>query len=143
VASAAQKAGRAARCYLALRAYLGCATGPTEAERRAEAERYVRHYEQTVREQYASLDPVRLAEGEEIFLDARAALNAGHLAEAVREFERVLTLVPAHYPTWGNLGAAYLELGRRDQAARCLERALELRPDYAPARRALQTLRAT
>jgi Flp pilus assembly protein TadD len=143
VASAAQQAGRTARCYLALRAYVACAAAPAEAERRAEAARYIRHYEQTVREEYASLDPVRFAEGEEIFLDARAALSAGRVTEAVREFERVLQLVPVHYPTWGTLGAAYLELGRRDQAARCLERALELRPDYAPARRALQALRSS
>jgi Flp pilus assembly protein TadD len=139
LAAAAQTAGRLARCYLALRGYLA-ATGP-EDERRAEAARYVQQYEQMVRAEYADLDPARLAQGEEIFVEAQRALSAGRAADAVRDFERVLTLVPRHYPTWGNLGAAYLELGRREQAARCLERALELRPDYDVARRTLQSLR--
>ncbi|HEY3358458.1 MAG TPA: tetratricopeptide repeat protein [Polyangia bacterium] len=141
LAAAAQHSGRLARCYLALRAYLQSA-GLNEADRREEAEGYVRQYERTVREEYRDLDPVRLAQGEELFVEAQHALRAGRAADAVRELERVLTLVPSHYPTWGSLGAAYLELGRRDQAARCLERALELRPDYDVARRALQTLRA-
>ena len=54
--------------------------------------------------------------------------------EATRRFLEVLRLVPRHYPSWGNLGAAYLALDRTDEAVHCLNRALELNPNYPLAR---------
>jgi tetratricopeptide (TPR) repeat protein len=78
--------------------------------------------------------------GEELFARAYAALTEGRHDEAARGFENVLELVPRHYPSWGNLGAAYLALERTKEAQRCLERALELNPDYAIARHNLQLL---
>jgi tetratricopeptide (TPR) repeat protein len=78
--------------------------------------------------------------GEELFARAYAALSEGRHAEAATGFEDVLALVPRHYPSWGNLGAAYLALERVTEARRCLERALELNPEYAIARHNLQLL---
>jgi tetratricopeptide (TPR) repeat protein len=78
--------------------------------------------------------------GEELFALAFAALSEGRHDQAIHGFEQVLALVPRHYPSWGNLGAAYLAMERRDEARRCLQRALELNPEYALARQNLQLL---
>ena len=67
--------------------------------------------------------------GEELFTRAYAALSDLRYDEATRRFLEVLRLVPRHYPSWGNLGAAYLALDRTDEAVHCLNRALELNPN--------------
>jgi tetratricopeptide (TPR) repeat protein len=141
LAAAAQKAGRIGRCYLALKDYLG-AVDETEGagERAIEAMGYVAEYEEAAATDHPGTDPTRLAQGEELFLTAFGALTKGQARKAVRGFEKVLRLVPEHYPSWGNLGAAYAEAGFRDEAAQCLRRALELRPDYEPARVSLEQL---
>jgi len=142
LAAAAQKAGRRGRCYLALKAYLSAPSddGPGAPERRAEAKAYVEEYERAVRIDRPHADPERLARGEEIFARAFAALAKGRARQAADGFERVLRLLPDHYPAWGNLGAALIELGEREQAIECLTRALEIRPDYELARACLRTL---
>ena len=141
LAAAAQKAGRVGRCYLALKSYLSAKDeGPGAVERRNEATGYVVEYEDAVTSDHPGVDPMRLARGEELFLTAFAALEAHHAADAVDGFEKVLRLVPGHYPAWGHLGVAYLSLGDLDQAVECLRRALELKPDYEPALEALEQL---
>ena len=141
LAAAAQKAGRIGRCYLALKSYLAAKDeGPDADGRRAEAAGYVGEYDDAVTSDHPGVDPSRLARGEELFLTAFAALEAHHPADAVDGFEKVLRLVPGHYPAWGHLGVAYVSMGDIDQAAECLRRALELKPDYEPALAALAQL---
>ena len=65
----------------------------------------------------------------------------GHPEDAIPTFEAVLKLVPSHYPSWGNLGAAYVQLHRPSEAERCLLKALEYRPDYELAQKNLLSLR--
>ena len=69
-------------------------------------------------------------------------MSEGRNVEAAHGFENVLALVPRHYPSWGNLGAAYLALQRTSEAQRCLERALELNPDYTIAKHNLLLIQA-
>ena len=52
----------------------------------------------------------------------------------------MIALLPHHYPSWGNLGAAELGLGNLDEATRCLRHALALKPDYELARENLALL---
>jgi tetratricopeptide (TPR) repeat protein len=142
LASAAKQADRMGGCYLALRDYLELADDAEGAsERRAEARSFIRAYERMLRGSHPGVPLRDVLRGEELFARAYAALSEGRHLEAAHGFENVLALVPRHYPSWGNLGAAYLALERTADAQRCLERALELNPDYAIARHNLTLLR--
>jgi tetratricopeptide (TPR) repeat protein len=143
LASAAKQADRMGGCYLALRDYLAL---PDESEgapeRRDEAKSFVRAYERMLRGSHPGVPLRDVLRGEELFARAYAALSEGRHTEAAQGFERVLALVPRHYPSWGNLGAAYLGLDRTAEAQRCLERALELNPDYTIAKHNLLLIQA-
>ncbi|HFE52480.1 MAG TPA: tetratricopeptide repeat protein [Bacteroidetes bacterium] len=56
---------------------------------------------------------------------------------AVQAWERAVQLDPTYEPAHYNLGLALLSLGRREEAARALERALDLQPTDLEARRVL------
>jgi Flp pilus assembly protein TadD len=141
LAAAAKQAERMGGAYLALREYLTLGDDSEGAgERRAEARSFVRAYERMLRESHPGVALRDVLRGEELFASAYAALTEGRAVDAERGFQEVLALVPRHYPSWGNLGAAYLALEKRDEAARCLRRALELNPDYAAARQNLALL---
>ncbi len=141
VASAMKSADRVGGCYLALRRYLEMKDeGEGADERLAEARRYVRGYEQMLRHAHPGVSLADVLRGETLFASAHAALEEGRAEEAMRGFEAVLALVPRHYPSWANLGAALVALGRRGEALGCLRRALEIEPSYAPARKNLALL---
>jgi tetratricopeptide (TPR) repeat protein len=129
-------------CYLALREYLKRHDGREDCEaRRTEARAFVREYERALLERYPTVELKDVLRGEEIFARAHAALTEGEVKDASSGFEQVIALMPTHYPSWGNLGAAYLAEGRKIEAARCLERALEINPSYDAARQNLALLR--
>jgi tetratricopeptide (TPR) repeat protein len=141
VASAMKSADRVGGCYLSLRRYLeGNDSGDGAEERRAEARRYVRGYEQMLRHSHPGVSLADVLRGEALFAEAHATLEEGRAEAAVRGFEAVLALVPRHYPSWANLGAALIALGRRGEAVGCLQRALDIEPDYAPAQKNLALL---
>jgi tetratricopeptide (TPR) repeat protein len=141
LAAAAKQLDRLGGSYLALREYLRLSDdGEGNEERRNEARRFVRAYERMLRESHPGVPLSDVLRGEELFARAYAALTEGRPADAKRGFEEVLQLVPRHYPSWGNLGAAFLALELRDDAVRCLKHALELNPDYAAARQNLELL---
>lgn len=141
LASAAKQANRMGGCYLALRDYLALHDESAESEaRQLEAKSFLRAYERTLRGSHSGMALSDVLRGEEQFARAYAALAEGQYADAAVGFENVLALVPRHYPSWGNLGAAYLALDRIAEAQRCFERALELNPDYAVAKHNLQLL---
>jgi tetratricopeptide (TPR) repeat protein len=143
LASAAKQADRMGGCYLALRDYLALPDdGEGTLERRAEAKSFVRAYERMLRGNHPGVPLRDVLRGEELFARAYASLAEGRHAEAARGFENVLALVPRHYPSWGNLGAAYLGLDRTAEAQRCLERALELNPEYTIAKHNLLLIEA-
>jgi tetratricopeptide (TPR) repeat protein len=141
LAAAAKQADRLGGAYLALRDYLTLHDdGEGALERHKEARAFVRAYERMLRDTHPGVPLNDYLRGEELFARAYAALSEGRADDAVSGFEAVVDLVPRHYPSWGNLGAAYLAAGRRSEAQRCLERALQLNPDYAVARQNLQLL---
>jgi len=143
LASAAKQADRMGGCYLALRDYLALGDDSDGyVERRAEAKSFVRAYERMLRGNHPGVPLRDVLRGEELFARAYAALSEGKHAEAAHGFESVLALVPRHYPSWGNLGAAYLALDRTAEAQRCLEHALELNPDYTIAKHNLLLIQA-
>jgi tetratricopeptide (TPR) repeat protein len=64
----------------------------------------------------------------------------GQLDAAIDEYRQVLARDPNHFEALYNLASALATQGHPDQASAALKRALEIRPDSAPARRALQAL---
>ena len=132
---AARACGRMSLSYSALVRYLEIAD---DAEgwraRRREARRFMRSYEKLIRTSYPGTAALDLQRGEELFLRAYDDMTSGRYEEASDGFRGVIALLPAHYPSWGNLGAALVALGDGEGATRCLLRALELRPDYQIAR---------
>lgn len=135
LAAAARAADRMGTCYQTLHEYVR--TRDEEAgneDRLREARAFCRAYETMLQDAYPGVALSRVLEGEELFARAYAALSASRYDEAMTSFHEVLQLVPRHYPSWGNLGAAYLAMDRMDEAVQCLRRALELNPNYSIAR---------
>jgi two-component system chemotaxis response regulator CheY len=61
-------------------------------------------------------------------------------AEAVAEYQRALEVAPEDENLYFNMAVAYAEGGQRDQAAKALQMALGLRPDFGEARALLERL---
>jgi tetratricopeptide (TPR) repeat protein len=62
-----------------------------------------------------------------------ALLGAGRLEEALRAFDKAVSLEPADAEHWKKLGAVLIDLDRPDEALLSLRNALDLRPSYADA----------
>ena len=143
VAAAAKAAGRMCRACRALDRYLALTDGADGAgQRRREAKSFVREYRKLFRTLYPGVPMTLLVDGENRFEQACEDLEAHRFDHAAEGFRLVLSLMPEHYPSWGNLGAAELARGNLDEADRCLRRALALKPDYGPAQENLQLLDA-
>lgn len=59
---------------------------------------------------------------------------------AIAEFECIIGLDQASEKAYGNLGIAYLFRGKFDEAERCFDKALEIKPEYPHAARNLAVL---
>ncbi|HKA86418.1 MAG TPA: tetratricopeptide repeat protein [Haliangiales bacterium] len=141
LAAAAREAGKPGTCYLALRDYERSGDrGRGAAARRRSARGFLDGFARFVAVEHPAADAEDIARGEEIFDRAYRHLVAGRFDDAATGFEAVVKLVPSHYASWGNLGAAYARLGRLADAERCLRRALDVRPDYEPAQRNLAAI---
>ena len=76
----------------------------------------------------------RAAEIENLFRRACNHLDKNEFDRAARAFRSVLRLDPAHYEALTGLGRCLAEIGMRDEARKCFEKALEINPGYAQAR---------
>jgi tetratricopeptide (TPR) repeat protein len=61
------------------------------------------------------------------------ALKSGQYQAAIDLFGQILARQKGHVQAHGNMGLAYVGLGNRRMALQCLNKALELDPDYEPA----------
>ncbi len=135
---AAKACDKMGACYLALQRYLLARDRDEGAPARTEiAQRFQRTFERFARVEHPESSPLNVARCEELFDRAYAHMSAQRHADARSGFEAVLKLVPSHYQSWSNLGVVLLELREREEAARCLRRALDYRPDYEVARKNL------
>ncbi len=78
-----------------------------------------------------------------LFEQAFDALSRREFERAADGFRKVLEQDPAHVQSYGNLALALAGLGRKAAALECLDKALALDPNYAPARfnrRAVETM---
>jgi len=76
----------------------------------------------------------RAAEVENLFRRACNHLDRNEFDRAARAFRSVLRLDPRHYEALTGLGRCLAEMGMRDEARKCFEKALEVNPGYAQAR---------
>jgi predicted TPR repeat methyltransferase len=72
-------------------------------------------------------------EARDLFLDGVRLHEAGRFAEAERQFQASLALLPGRPSTLANLGATRLKLGKPEQALEVLEQALSKDPGAADA----------
>lgn len=80
-------------------------------------------------------------EGARLFRDGTRALERGDSESAVRSLEAAAERTPEVSEVQNHLGIAYLSAGRRDDALRAFERAVELDCDNVAARRNLALVR--
>jgi hypothetical protein len=73
-------------------------------------------------------------ENEGLFERAFEQLRKQRYSEAAELFGKALKQNPGHVQSHGNLGLCYAGLGRKADALASLDRALQLDPDYEPAR---------
>ena len=78
--------------------------------------------------------PARAAEIENAFKRAVNQLDRNEFEQAAKTFRSVLRLDPKNYRAMTGLGRCLKELGRRDEARQCFQKALEINPSYAQAR---------
>ena len=68
-----------------------------------------------------------------VFDRAFAALREKQFQTAIDLFEQVLAREERHVQSYGNMGLAYAGLGNRQKALECLNKAIEIDPEYEPA----------
>ncbi|GAB4255007.1 MAG: hypothetical protein Kow00109_30180 [Acidobacteriota bacterium] len=76
----------------------------------------------------------RSSRAERWFRDALERKDAGDLSEAARLLQRIVDEDGEDFEAWTELGTVHFLAGKRTESERCYVRALELRPDYFPAR---------
>jgi len=86
-------------------------------------------------EQTSQLQPgPRAAEVENIYRRAINYLDENDYDRAARAFRSVVLLDHKHYKALTGLGRCLAEMGMREEARKCFQKALEIKPDYAQAR---------
>jgi tetratricopeptide (TPR) repeat protein len=95
----------------------------------SEAKRRLDDLERMVRKLYG-FDMDTFLSNSDTFNKAFAALENQEFASAISLFRRVLAIDSKHVQSWGNLGLAYASIGERGKALECLDKALELDPEY-------------
>jgi Flp pilus assembly protein TadD len=82
-------------------------------------------------------------EGARLYREGTHALERGDVASAVRALESASERAPEASEVQNHLGLAYLASGRRGDALRAFERAVELDCDNAAARHNLDVVSST
>lgn len=62
-------------------------------------------------------------------------------AESVEDCRRTVSRMPCHFGAWAGMGHGYAHLGRRDEAIRSYEKALEINPRLEGIPNAIESLR--
>lgn len=94
-----------------------------------EAKKRLNDLDKTVRE-LNGFDLDTYVKNSDTFNKAFSALQSRQFVPAINLFKRVLATDPKHVQSWGNLGLAYASIGERGKALECLDKALEIDPEY-------------
>ena len=99
-------------------------------------ESYVRHAQETVLEierkvrEAEGVDLNTYLFGSDLFAKANEYMAEKKWQLAIDGFRKVLSLVPRHHQSLGNLGICHAMLGQKKRAIEALDKALELNPSY-------------
>jgi tetratricopeptide (TPR) repeat protein len=74
-------------------------------------------------------------EAADLFNNGFSYLEKRDWKTAAGQFRKVLEIDPGHVQSWGNLGLAHANMGEKEKAIACLDKALSLDPSYEPARK--------
>jgi len=61
--------------------------------------------------------------------------------EAILGFKKIISEMPRHYQSWGNMGLCYSYLNDKQSAITCFEKSIEINPHYEPAIQNLNTIK--
>lgn len=120
------------RSVAAFRAAARFSPGPGEIGKMARHELHVLEKIITKDSTFKTLDAY-LANAE-LFDRAFQTLSDQDFPRAIELFNRVIDAHPNHVQSYGNLALAYASVGQKSRAQACLDRALELDPEYEPAK---------
>jgi tetratricopeptide (TPR) repeat protein len=95
----------------------------------SEAKRRLDDLEKMVRE-HKGFNLDTYVKNSETYNKAFSALERREFMLAINLFKQVLETDSKHVQSWGNLGLAYASNGERGKALECLDKALELDPEY-------------
>ncbi len=70
----------------------------------------------------------------DVFDHGFKAMERGNFRQAIIDFQECIRLKPKGYQAYGNLGICYGRLGMFDKAYAMLDKALQINPDYEPAK---------
>jgi Flp pilus assembly protein TadD len=86
--------------------------------------------------------PDEYMEGEKLYNTAFEWMYSGRFEPALEKFKKVLESNPKHVQSHGNIGLCYAMMGRKDEAAAALQKALEIDSGYLPAKQNLRVILA-
>ena len=72
-------------------------------------------------------------QAQDIFETAFSYMQKNEWQKAIRKFEDCLKISKQHAQSYGNIGICHAQLGRRREAIKALDKALEIDPKYEPA----------
>lgn len=77
---------------------------------------------------------------EKLYFDALAAEKSGNSEKSVDLLQKVVEMYPENYKAWGNMGASYASLGKKEDALKYLKKSLLINPKYKIAKRNLKII---
>ncbi len=75
---------------------------------------------------------------EELYFDAISAEKQGDSEKSVEILKKVVEMYPENYKAWGNMGASYVSLGKKEESLRALRKSLSVNPKYEIAKKNLK-----
>ena len=74
----------------------------------------------------------------DIYERANVDIDNNKYLNALEKFRKIVRTIPNHYQSWGNMGICYQILNKPEKARECLEKALQINPEYEVAKMNLE-----
>ncbi len=90
--------------------------------------------------QLNKIDDFDANKAEKLYFDALSAHKKGDFEESVKLLKEVVEMYPENYKAWGNMGASYASLSKKEDAIKCLRKSLAINPRYKLAKNNLKAI---